>query len=317
VSVSVSVVTYRSADHIEACLEGVRAQGACVGEVLLADNGSADGTVDRVRARHPEVRMVEMGRNAGFAAAHNCNFSRARGGFVLSLNPDVELRPGYVAILRDRLLRDAALGAATGRLLTPGADPRIDSAGAGYDRARTRFVDRGRGAAPEDFAREEDVFAACAAATLYRRAALDAVSAPGESPFAERLFMYYEDVDLAWRLRRAGWRVRYCPDAEAVHGRGGSGADDAFVEYHLVRNRPWVSLRNASGRELLRELPGLALLEGTKLVQSARRPHLRAALLDQLRGIGASLAERRRRRQRQRARRAADPDGGRPHRAGV
>ena len=105
--------------------------------------------------------------------------------------------------------------------------------------------------------------------------------------------MYYEDVDLAWRLQRAGWRVRYCPDAEATHRRGGSCAAPSFVEYHLVRNRLWVSLRNASPGQLLRELPGLALFEGAKALQAIRRPHLRAALRDQWRGIGASFRERR------------------------
>lgn len=134
----------------------------------------------------------------------------------------------------------------------------------------------------------------CGAATLFRRRALASVCAPAESPFAERLYMYYEDVDLGWRLRRAGWRIRYCPDATATHLRGGSGADPRFVEYHLVRNRLWVSLRNAAPRELLRELPGLVLLEAVKGLQAIRRPHLRAALRDQLRGVPACLAERRR-----------------------
>jgi hypothetical protein len=83
------------------------------------------------------------------------------------------------------------------------------------------------------------------------------------------------------------------PDAEACHVRGGSGAANAFIEYHLVRNRLWVSLRNASAAELLRELPGLALFETVKAVQALRRPHLRAALRDQWRGVRPSLRERR------------------------
>jgi len=118
------------------------------------------------------------------------------------------------------------------------------------------------------------------------------VSRPGEAPFAERFYMYYEDVDLAWRLRNAGWRTRYVPQAEAVHARGGSGARAQFVEYHLVRNRLWLTLRNARGRELLREIAGLTLFQSAKLVQSLWRPHLRAALRDQLRGVPASLRER-------------------------
>ncbi len=292
-SVSVSIVTFRSARHVEACLDSVFAQGRRVGEVLLADNASDDGTVERVRRRHPSVRVDPMGCNAGYAAAHNHNFRRSRGRFFLVLNPDVELRPRFLGALLDALEGDPRIAAVGGRLLAPGTPPTLDSAGIVYDAARTRFVDRGRGEPANRYPCEEDVLGTCGAATLYRRSALSAVCAPGETPFAERLFMYYEDVDLCWRLRRAGGRIRYRPDAVAFHARGGSQADPAFVEYHLVRNRLWVSLRNASGRELLRELPGLALLEGAKVLQAFARPHLRAALWHQLQGVAASLSERR------------------------
>jgi GT2 family glycosyltransferase len=84
------------------------------------------------------------------------------------------------------------------------------------------------------------------------------------------------------------------PDAESVHLRGGSGSSVAFVEYHLVRNRLWLSLRNASLSDFLLELPGLALFECVKLGQALVRPHLRAALIDQFAGVRQSLVERRR-----------------------
>jgi len=294
VSVTVSVVSFESQALISDCLDAVRAQGAAVREVLVADNASQDETVERVRARHPEVSILSLERNLGYGAAHNLNFARSRGEYFLALNPDVVLRPGFVARLVEILDGDGSLAAATGCLVRPGPEGRIDSAGISYDRARTRFIDRGRGALRDCFAREEDVFGACGAAALYRRVALDEVSRPGESPFAERFFMYYEDVDLAWRLGRAGWRTRYVPDAESVHLRGGSGSSVAFVEYHLVRNRLWLSLRNASLSDFLLELPGLALFECVKLGQALVRPHLRAALIDQFAGVRQSLVERRR-----------------------
>jgi GT2 family glycosyltransferase len=293
VRVSVSLVTYRSLRCIDACLAGVRAQGPWVCEVLVADNGG-DRTAEHLRMRHPGVSVVSFRRNAGYAAAHNRNFARARGDAFLALNPDVVLAPGHLRELVGAMDRDPRVGAATGRLLRPGPRAAIDSAGIAYDRVRGRFVDRGRGAPARHFEAEEDVFGACGAAALYRRSALEAVCRCGEAPFAERFFMYYEDVDLAWRLGHAGFRTRYVPRAEARHERGASGASAAFVEYHLVRNRLWLSLRNASARELIRELPGLALFEAVKLGQSIARPHLRAALVDQLRGVAACLRERRR-----------------------
>lgn len=292
--ISVSVVTHQSAAHVERCLDAVREQGTCVGEVLVADSGSRDDTVLRARRADPEARIAVLGRNAGYAAAHNHNFRRSRHGSFLVLNPDVVLHRGHLDALLERLECEASLAAAGGRLLSPGRPLRLDSAGVVYDRLRTRFVDRGRGLPARSFLRDEDVLGTCGAATLFRRAALEDVSSPGEEPFAERLFMYYEDVDLAWRLRRAGWRIRFCPDAVATHARGGSGGGDAFAEYHLVRNRLWVTLRNAAPRELARELPGLALFELAKSIQSVRRPHLRRALRDQWRGVPESLRARRR-----------------------
>ncbi|HME74012.1 MAG TPA: glycosyltransferase family 2 protein [Myxococcota bacterium] len=290
--VSVSIVTYRSLSWIDRCLSGVFAQGDVVKQVLLVDNGSADRTVPHVRRRHPRVRVCGLDYNAGYAAAHNLNFASARGEFFLALNPDVVLAPDYLKNLLATMSRDAGLGAAVGRLLAPGPERLLDSAGIVPTAGRTRFVDRGRMRPAADFKTEEDVFGACGAAALYRSTALREVSATGEAPFAERFFMYYEDVDLAWRLRDAGWRTRYVPQAEAVHERGGSGAGSQFVEYHLVRNRLWLTLRNARGRELLREVPGLAVFQTAKLIQSVRRPHVRAALRDQLRGVRDSLRER-------------------------
>jgi GT2 family glycosyltransferase len=287
--VSVSIVTHRSRACIDTCLAGVAAQGAVVREVLVVDSASDDGTAEHLRLQ-PRVAFCALERNVGYAAGHNLNFARARGRFFLVLNPDVVLAPGHLDVLVGALERDRRVGAAVGRLLAPGPERRLDSAG--IARTRTRFVDRGRSEAADRYGREEDVFGACGAAALYRSAVLRGVCRGDEAPFAERFFMYYEDVDLAWRLRRAGFRTRYVPTAEAVHLRGGSGASAAFVEYHLVRNRLWLTLRNARGRELLRDLPGLALFSAAKAVQSTRRPHLRAALRDQLRGVPASLRER-------------------------
>ncbi len=260
--------------------------------MLFADAGSGDGSVELVRERYASVSVLELGSNLGFAAGHNRNFARARGEHFLALNPDVVLAPGFLSHLVAVLDRTPDAGAVTGRLLRPGPGRRLDSAGIRWALGRTRFLDRGVGEPACRFDEEEDVFGACGAAALYRRRALESVARPGETPFAERFFMYYEDVDLAWRLRRAGWRTRYAPGAEARHLRGGSGAGSAFVEYHLVRNRLWVSLRNASVPELLRELPGLALFQTVKATQALRRPHLRAALRDQWRGVRPSLRER-------------------------
>ncbi len=290
--VSVSVVTHQSAPWIDACLDAVAAQ-AFVHEVLVVDSASTDDTVARIEARHPRADLDAAATNLGCGAGHNRNWARASGDALLVLNPDVVLAPGALAALALVLDARPEVGAAVPRLVSMSDPTRLDSAGIRWSPGRTRFVDRGRGEPCERFSREQEVFGGCGACLLLRGDAIDAVSRSGERPFAERFFMYYEDVDLAWRLRRAGWATRYVPRAEARHVRGGSGGRDDFVEYHLVRNRLWCSVRNASASEFVRELPGLALFEAAKLAQAARRPHLRRALRDQLHGLPDAWSARR------------------------
>lgn len=289
-SICISIVTHQSRAHVGACLEALRHAGGGTQAVRVVDSGSRDGTPELVRRRFPQVELEVLDANVGYAAGHNRSFARARERFFLALNPDVVLRPGSLDVLAAALEEDPALGAVGGRLLQAADPERLDSAG--IVRTATRFVDRGRGAPASRFDREQDVFGVCGAAALYRVSALERVSRPGEAPFAEGFFMYYEDVDLAWRLRRAGFRSRYVPAAQALHVRGGSGARPAFVEYHLVRNRLWLSRRNARGRDRLRDLPGLCLFQAVKSCQSAWRPHLRAALADGWRGLPSASPRR-------------------------
>ena len=289
--ISASLVTYRSRDHIDACVSALRRQER-LAEILIVDSGSDDGTAEYLRERYPELEVDPVAENIGYAAGHNRNFARARGDAFLALNPDVELDRDCLARLHAALAEQSNVASVGPKLLSADAPSLVDSAGIECDRTRGRFRDRGRGAPASHFRQREDIFGVCGAAALYRRDALVEVSRPGCAPFAESFFMYYEDVDLAWRLRRAGWRNVFVPGATARHQRGGAGAHNAFVEYHLVRNRLWLSARNASIGEFLREAPGLLLFGAAKCVQATHRPHLRRALRDQWRGLPTAFAAR-------------------------
>ena len=173
-TVSVSIVTYQSLSFIDLCLSSVFAQGDVVKEVLLVDNASADRTAEHVRRCHPRVHVRSLNYNAGYATAHNLNFGSARGEFFLALNPDVLLAPNYLRNLLAALSRDRGLGAAVGRLLAPGPERLLDSAGIVPTVGRTRFVDRGRlEPAAAHFRKEEDVFGACGAAARCRGTGAD------------------------------------------------------------------------------------------------------------------------------------------------
>jgi GT2 family glycosyltransferase len=262
-SVTVGIVTWNSADVIEACLASVRAQTARGVVLRVLDNASSDDTRARLERVTTADERVYVDRNLGFSAAHNRLIGSTTSAFYLCLNPDVVLSPEFVRTLIDALHRDPRAGAATGKLLRVGdGPPVIDSTGI-IMLPSQRHLDRG--ADREDtgqFAREEYVFGASGAAACYRRAMLDDVKVAGEY-FDEDFFAYREDADLAWRAQLLGWRCLYVPDAVARHRRHVTperrAALPATINAWSVRNRFLLRVKNQTlGHALRFLLPTLA-----------------------------------------------------------
>ena len=227
---------------LDACLSASLDQEVDGGhEVLLVDNGSSDGSAEHVRQRHQRVRVIEAGRNLGFAAGNNLGIREARGELVVLLNNDTRVRPGWLQALVEVASADPRAGAVTSKLLfaepagvIQNAGSLLLSDGSGGDRGSGE-PDAGQ------FDKREEVFAFCGAAALLRREALADVGV-----FDEDYFMYYEDTDLSWRLRLRGWRVVYEPRAVVDHWHAASsGRDSKFMRFHADRNRLFTVLKNA------------------------------------------------------------------------
>jgi GT2 family glycosyltransferase len=264
--VAVVVVTWNSSRWIDACLGSLRRLDRPPAEVVVVDGASTDGTTAFVRDRFHEVQVVECETNIGFCRANNIGISRTESPFVLALNPDTELEPGFLEEMLPAL-EDPQVGMVSGKLLR--FDHRtLDSAGQELARSR-QPLDRGYGC-PDDgrFDTDAEVFGACGAAALYRRAMLNEVSAPDGEPFDERYFAFYEDLDLAWRARRAGWRAVYRHRALGYHARGGTSGGDgppgrfralwgrsSDVRFHVAKNRYLTILKNDTAWGYLSNLP--------------------------------------------------------------
>jgi GT2 family glycosyltransferase len=255
-SVCVAIVTYNSVRYIRRCLEAVlREEGVAI-EVVVVDNGSTDGTMAALRQFRRRVRVLCCGRNLGFAEGQNRAIRATSTEWVLTLNPDVLLRPGFIRALLDAGQADPEAGTVCGKLLSigPGFQPldeaRIDSAGICFTPALRHF-DRGwcepdRG----HYGNLEYVFGASAAAALYRRSMIDDVSVEGDF-FDPDFFVYREDADVAWRAQLLGWRTLYTPAAEAFHVRTATPANrrslPAFINMHAVKNRFLMRIKNVTG----------------------------------------------------------------------
>jgi GT2 family glycosyltransferase len=244
---AVYIPNFNGSQRIGRALRSLREQSRPV-DVIVADNGSSDGSAELVRAEFPEVTALEFGRNLGFGPAINRAVRERPADPLILLNNDAECEPRFVEALLDSLSGDAQSVAG---VLTQERDPAlIDSAGVVADATLMGF----------DYLHGEPLGAALSApdplgptggAALYRRAAFEAVGG-----FDERIFLYYEDLDLALRMAGAGASCRLAGEARALHAYSaslGARSGDKFARtgwsrtYMLrrygVMRRPRLALR--------------------------------------------------------------------------
>jgi N-acetylglucosaminyl-diphospho-decaprenol L-rhamnosyltransferase len=224
------VVNYEAGPLLVHCVESLLADRSAGGapDVVVVDNGSRDGSVAALRAAAPTARIVDAGTNLGYAAAANRGIAATHTAVVAVCNPDARVEVGTAQALVDRLEKEPDLGAVGPAVFAPDGSrypsarqvPSIrDAVGhglLGWLWPRNPFTRRYR-QLDADPDQPRDVDWVSGAAVWLRRSALDTVDG-----WDERYFMYVEDVDLCWRLRRAGWRIAYEPAGSVVHVQGAS-----------------------------------------------------------------------------------------------
>jgi GT2 family glycosyltransferase len=245
--ITVAIVSWNTRELLARCLASVPA-GL---DVWVVDNGSTDGSADMVRTDHPNVRLVESERNLGFGGAVNLVARSTSTPLLLIANADVALEPGALDALRAALDADPGAGAVAPRLVLPDgstqhsvfAFPSVPFALLfALGLAGDRLCVPGRW--NPDRARR--VPWAIGALLLVRRAAWDAAGG-----FDERQWMYAEDLDLGWRLRRAGWATRYEPRARVLHesaaSTGQAWGDDRRERWQHA-TYAWIARRRGPAR---------------------------------------------------------------------
>jgi GT2 family glycosyltransferase len=263
--VSVALVTYNSDRFVEACLKSLFVQHYPSLEIIVVDNASRDATLMILERYRDRIRLIRNRENIGFAAAQNQAIAASSGQWVLVLNPDVSLTPGFIRHLIEagEQLGPAGVGTVCGKLLvmtedmTIPAHPLTDSAGI-YFTPTLRHFDRGfREPAAGRYESMEFVFGASAAAALYRRQMIDDISIGGEF-FDPDFFMYREDADVAWRAQLMNWKCLYVPQAIGYHARTAHSSNraelPAEINMHSVKNRFLMRLKNMGPALWLRKL---------------------------------------------------------------
>ena len=279
--VSIIVVTWNGRAYVEACLEAVAAQVGVGAETIVVDNGSTDGTTDLVRDRFPDVRVVALPENRGFAAGNNAGAAIARGEFLAFLNNDAVPEPTWLRALRAGVHASSGFLLATSRIVYMHDSSVIDSAGDGLFRAGGAFK-RHHGAPMHVADKSGEVFGMCGAACLIGRQVFEELGG-----FDEDFFASHEDVDLSYRARLRGYRCRYVADAVVRHhGSATLGRITEFAVFHGQRNLEWMYFKNTPGSLLVRTLPAHLMYNAAAAAHFARLGLLGAFL----RAKGAALA---------------------------
>jgi GT2 family glycosyltransferase len=291
VKVSVIVLNWNGRKYLPECLDSLATQTFRDFETILVDNGSTDGSAEYVRDNYSWVRLVSLPENTGFAEGNNRGLAACEGEYIVTLNNDTKVAPDFLAELVRSIEGDARIGMSAARMRNYCQPERIDAAGL---KIGINGLGYNIGIGEPDAGQYDGstVFGPCGGAALYRRAMLDEVGFLDPDFFA-----YYEDFDLAWRGRLAGWRCAAAPGAVVYHVHSAtSGEWSRFKVYQTHRNKWYVIIKNWPLGLLLKQLPGLLALDAAALllaVLKGRGGSAMRARFNVAKNLGRLLTKRR------------------------
>lgn len=242
-SVTIIIVNWNSGVLLAQCVAQLARQSHQPASILIIDNASTDGSAEFAHSI-PGITVRLLETNLGFAAANNLALAACQTEFVALLNPDAFPEPDWLERLLNAAQASPEFAAFGSRQMAYGSDGVVDGAGDIYHFSGLVWR-RGYGR-PQSMLENisGEIFSPCACAALYRREALQTVGG-----FDEDYFCYVEDVDLGFRLRLAGYKAMYVPDAVVYHVGSATtgGRHSGFSLYHGHRNLVWTYIKNMPG----------------------------------------------------------------------
>jgi hypothetical protein len=238
---SIIIVSWNVQEDLVKCLRSIKENPLHEEfEIIVIDNTSSDDTVDVLKRDFPELTVIVNKENRGFAAANNQGIEKSRGQYLLFLNPDTIVHPHSLDILVKFMDRNSNVGACGPKLLNK--DGTIQPSvyrfptfrAALYRYTAFRFLSLFRRQYKKwlmedfDYDREMEVDEVSGAALMVKRTVIDRVSG-----IDERFFMYYEEVDLCYRIKQAGWRIVFNPEATITH-LGGCSSSQIPVKTRIM-----------------------------------------------------------------------------------
>ena len=279
---TIVVPNYNGIKYIGDCLDSLAEEPA---HIIVVDNGSKDGSRQMVRDNFPGVELVCLDKNYGFCKAVNEGIARSKTTYVILLNNDTKVEPGFVRALEKPLEQNPTVFSGSAQMRNMYRPEQIDDAGDYYCALGWAFA-RGKDRPVGNYQNKRRIFAACGGAAIYRRKVFDEIGDMDENHFA-----YLEDIDLGYRARLSGYVNLYIPEAIVYHaGSGASGSRYNEFKVSLTsRNSVYLVYKNMPAVQILLNLPFLLVGFVVKSVFFARKGLGRTYLKGLGRGIAICL----------------------------
>jgi GT2 family glycosyltransferase len=289
VKVSVIIPNWNGGKWLEACLNALKSQDYGDFEVLVVDDASTDGSMDRLEERFPGVRQLQLTKHHGFARAVNAGIRATSADYVLLLNNDTLPSTSFIrnlVLAMDAMQPDVGCLASCMRSMD---NPMLlDDTGdifTWYGHAQKR----GHGKPVAEFKEDGEILSVCAGAALYRRVFLDDMGG-----FDEKFVSYLEDLDLGLRGRLLGYRYKFAANADVLHKGHGSNLPTGNYIRFVTRNRLMLIGKNIPSSLLVRHFHHLLIGQLDLFIQYRRPFDSVIGYLSFLRQIPHVMHERRR-----------------------
>jgi GT2 family glycosyltransferase len=249
--ISIIIINYNGLDYLEECLKSLKKTDYDNFEIILVDNNSIDNSKKFVKSNYPEITLIELDDNYGFAKPNNIAAKKAKGDLLLFLNNDTKVEPNFISELVKVLESDSSIAICQSLLLTPSG--KVDSSGDFIDSIGIPYSSHKR------VENVSEIFSAKAASMLIRKSIFEVLEG-----FDEKFFVSFEDVDLGWRVRILGYKIVIVPSS-IVHHYGGKTIKkiNEIMAFHGFKNQ----LANFEKKFLIKSIFLFVLIYGIRSIR--------------------------------------------------
>ena len=267
---TIIIPNYNGKHFLEPCLKSLYKQSEKLFEIIIVDNGSADGSTEFIKEHFPLVSLVVLDENYGFSRAVNEGIKAAITPYVILLNNDTTVHADFVRNMIFAIEKSPKIFSVSSKMVQMDNPELIDSAGDLYTLIGWA-VSRGSGRFLSYYQKPCHIFSACGGAAIYKRRVFDEIGL-----FDESFFAYLEDIDIGYRAKIHGYRNSYAPNAIVYHaGSGTSGSNhNSFKVKLTARNSIWLNYKNMPLLQLFINALPLSIGYLVKILFFKKRGHV-------------------------------------------